>query len=506
MAFIRTSPMKRVSDLLVLTGGRLFQIIILLITTRVITSMLSPDQIGRFSIVYTIAALFIALFVNGVSLYTERKLLEWNLEGNILYHARRFFYYLFLSGVVASILVLLLKDIIGINISSLWLMILIFSLVFVANLNGCFISWLNIFKKRLWFVITSNLTLLTGLLISVFLVLSFSKTAEYWISGQILGQILLIAVGGFLFFRTAKPSPGEINPSLNFESSMSTIFHFVWPLSIASLVLWLQTQSYRFVLKGLTSLEVLGFFTVGFNLGSRLVERFAVLFTNFYNPIFYEEIAKADLRKKAQAWNRYAQAFFPAIILLGLFISSGGPFIAKIFVAKEFQQIAGNVILWGGLTSLVLALISTYGMVGVAQLQMKGLILPYSLGATVALGGIVILSRWNPYIGAGLSLLSGALATLAYLMVKMHKLLPVRFPKKHVGLSIIYSLPLVILLLVFRIIVPHFTLWQSLVILGILGFYLLLVQLIMARDWLFEETKDSFIEKLGKKLRFIRKT
>ncbi len=498
--------MKRVSDLLILTGGSFFQVIIALITTRVITSLLSPDQMGRFSILYTIAALFTAIFVTGFCRYTERKLLEWNLGGTIRHYFRRFFYYLFLSGIVASSLALFLKYIIEINISSLRLIVLMFSLVFVTNLNASFISWLNIFKKRLWFVITSNLTLLLGLLISIFLVLLFSKTAEYWIAGQILGQILLIAIGGFLFFKIIKTSQRRINTSIDYESSISTIFHFVWPVSLASLVLWLQTQSYRFILEGLSGLEVLGFFTVGFSLGSRLVERFEVLFRNFYNPIFYEKIAKANFQKKAEAWDRYSQSFFPAVILVGLFVSLGGPFIAKIFVAEKFREIAGNVIFWGALTSLVFAFISTYTMVGVAQLQMKGLILPITLGTIVALGGIFILSRWNPYIGTGLSLLSGALATLVYLMVKMHKLLPVRFPKKKVGLSIIYSLPVVVLLLILRVVIHRVTLWQSVAILAISGLYLLLAQLIMARDWLFKEMKHPFIEKLDKKLRFFRKT
>ncbi len=498
--------MKMANDFLLLAGGRISQIVILLVTTRIITSLLSPGQMGRFSIIYTAAALFIALFINGASLYVERRLLEWKLEGTVIRNVGRFVGYLFLSGVAASIFILISQAAIGIDISSLWLIILVFSLVFITNLNGCFASWLNILRKRLWFILTSNLTLVSGLLISIFLVVSFSRTAEYWIGGQILGQVSLIALGGLLFFKVIKASQGERVAPVSHESSMSAVLRFVLPLSMASLVLWLQTQSYRFMLGRLSGLEVLGFFTVGFHLGSRLVERFGVLFSNFYNPIFYEEIAKASPEKKARAWNGYAEAFFPAVILVGLFVSSGGPFIAKIFVAEQFQKIAGSVVFWGSLTALTLSLISTYKMVGVAQLQMKGLIVPYILGTIVALGGILVLSRWNPYIGTGVSLLSGALTTLVYLVARMHRLLPVRFPSRHVAWSVVYSLPVVVLLVILRIIIYDPTLWQSVATLAISGLYLLLAEFLMARDWLFKETRRPLAQKPGKKIRFTGRT
>jgi O-antigen/teichoic acid export membrane protein len=478
--------MRRVKDLIILTGDRFVQFAILLVSSRVITTLLSPEQMGRFAIFYTTGAFFIGLFITGPSLYVERKVLEWNIEGSIFYYVRRFFYYLLLSGAASGIIILLFRHILGISVHFLWLIVLIFCIVSITSLNSSFISWLNIFKKRLLFMVVSNLTLLVGLAVSVFFVLLFSKTAEYWISGQILGQVLVIPLGAFLFFKITKSANRKINPLPDSKNYASTIFHFAWPVSLATLVLWLQTQSYRFILRGLSGLEVLGFFTVGFNLGTQLMGKFQSLFMNFYNPIFYEEITKVDSEKKAEAWNRYAQAFFPALTLAGIFIALGGPFIARLFVAEKFQEMAGNVIFWGALTSLVLTFVSTYKMVGVAQLEMKGLILPYSLGSVVALGGIFILSRWNPYWGTGLSLFLGAVTTLLYLIVKMHKLLLVRLPKLHLGISIVYSLPIAAIFIILRIFFPHPTLCQSVTILVISGIYLLFAQVLMARDWLFK--------------------
>ena len=498
--------MKEIKDFLILTSGHIFQGIILLASTRIITSLLSPAQMGRFSIIYTIAALFFSLFITPVGAYTQRKIIEWNLEGSVRYYARMYIYYLLLSGIFAAIIVLFIKHIakIGIDISNWWIVTLVFGLIFFTYLNSFFYGVLNIFKKRLWFVICSNLTLCLGLATSLILVLLFSKSAECWISGQIIGQILVIFIGGILFYKTIKKPKGEIVYP-RYISLLLNVFNFAWPISIATIILWSQTQGYRFLLKGVGGIEVLGFFTVGFNLSTRLIEKFEFLFYSFYDPIFYTNIANTNTQEKAGAWNKYAEAFFPAMILVCFFIAAGGPFIAKIFVAPNFQRIAGNIMLWGGLTSLFLAMVAVYTRVGTAKLEMKGLLGPYALGAFVALGGISILCPWNPYIGAGLSLSLGAFATLVYLMIKMHKLLPVRFPKGRVGLSLLYSLPMVAVFIILRKIISEPTIWQSITVLLVAGIYLLFAQLILAKEWILK-SKIPFIETIGKKFKdFVKK-
>lgn len=493
--------MKYIKDFLILTVGQLFQVIIMFISVRIITSLLSPIQMGRFSIIYTIAALFFSLFVVPVGNYLQRKIIEWNLEGRVHYYTRQYIYYLFLAGIFAVIIILILKNFINIviDISNLWISIIIFSLIFLTYVNAFFYNSLNIFKKRLWFTLCSNLTLLLGLISSIFLVLLFSKTAEHWISGQILGQILTIFISSILFFKIInKPSKKETYKYPSHISLASDLFRFAWPISITSIVVWLQTQSYRFLLRGISGIEVLGFFIVGFNLSIQLIGQFEFLFCNFYDPIFYNEIANSDNQKKAEAWNKYAKAFFPAIILVSLFICAGSKFIAKIFVAPNFQRISTETMVWGGVTALLLSSVSNYKIIGIAKLEMKSLLFPYVLGTFVALAGITILCRWNPYTGAGLSLSLGAFSTLVYLMVKMHKVLPVNFPKARVILSIIYSLPMIIVFFIFRKIMPYPRISQSILVLTILGSYQLFAQFILAKDWILR-SKVSFIKTVNKK-------
>lgn len=490
--------MKNVKDLCILTGGHILQGFLLLVSTRAITFLLSPTQMGRFSIIYTISTLFFVLFISPIGAYMQRKINEWQSEGTISYYARQYIYYLLLSGVLAGLIVLFIKHIgsIGIDISDLWVAVIMFSLIFFTYSNSFFYSTLNFFKKRLWFVLCSNLTLLLSLFISVILVLLFSRTAEHWILGQILGQIPVIFIGGFLFYKIVHKPKKRENVLSQYSVIASEVFHFIWPISVASIVIWMQTQSYRFLLETVSGIEVVGFFTVGFNLGSKLNEKFESLFCTFYDPIFYSEISNSSIAEKAEAWNRYAKAFFPAEFLVSCFICFGSPFIIKVFVSPDFQKMAVETLIWGSITSFLLCVLGTYKTVAIAKLNMKKLIMPYILGAVIVLGGILVLCTRNPYLGAGLSLSLGALGALSYLIIEMNKLLPISFPRNQMALAVIYSLPMVLAFIYFKKVIYKPTILQSILILTILGIYQLVAQIILAKDWILK-SKIPFIVRVA---------
>lgn len=478
--------MRHIREFSILTVGHVLQGLILLASTRLITALLSPAEMGRFAIIYTIAGLFFSFFISPVSAYVQRNFLEWNPAGRAGHYSLQYVYYLFLSGLAAGVIVLAVKHIgpSASDINNGWSMALMFGLIFITYVNSFFCATLNLLKQRWWFVITSILTLGLGLIVSLHLVSSFARIAEYWITGQIIGQGIVSILAGALVFRfICRPrsrGAGAPRPS----SILADVFRFSWPLALACVIIWVQSQSYRFLLERVSGIEVVGLFTVGFNLAGRLIGECESLLYKFYDPIFYAHIANGGQGQKAEAWNKYAKAFSPAIILICAFIAFNGPFIASVFVAPAFQKTAGDTLFWGGLAFLFSTMTSLYSRVGMAQSDMRGLIAPYLLGALVVLSCIYFLCPWDPYIGTGLALSLSALAILVYLMIKMHKLLPVVFPRAEVGLAFILLLPMLGIAGISRMLMPNASLWQSLAALFISGIYLLFAQCLLASKWL----------------------
>jgi O-antigen/teichoic acid export membrane protein len=478
--------MKNLKDFMVLSVGHVFQALILIFSTRLMTALLSPLEIGRFSLLYAVIALFTALFLSCVGTYIQRRIVEWNRQGLIPKYFCVYVIYLLCSTIFVGVVVLVGKYIgwFTLAVDPIWILIIIFGLLVIASINTFFYTSLNFFGKRVAFITCSNLTFFFNLIFSVILISAFQCTAEFWILGQILGQGLMMLIGGALFFHIINRSPSGHLGDHQAKPILPEMFHFVWPISVASLIMWVQSQSYRFVIQDLHSLEIVGFVAVGYNLGVRLTEKVESLLLTFYEPIFYHQLAHSTKEERVAAWDQYAGFVFPTMLMVSGFICFGWYFLARIFFAPSFQDISGPMIIWGGLTTLVLAINAVYTKVGVADLKMTGLIVPYLLGAIVTLSLLFIFSPTEPFWGTGFSLFAGSLVLFLCLMYKMHRLLPVHFPFFRFGRAVFYLMPLWMMFIFFRRIFSDPSTVVSIGVLMVAGLYVVFIELILNKEWL----------------------
>src|SRR5439155_14823441 len=192
---------------------------------------------------------------------------------------------------------------------------------------------------------------------------------------------------------------------------VTSVFQFSWPLVITTAFYWAQTSGYRFVLAGLTDVRNISLLTVGLSIASAPLAMFDTLFTEYYRPIFYQEIKFSTESHKARAWGRYASAYFPAIILTGVFVAFGGPFLARVLVSRAFQGVAW-LVLWGALIQSTLMVYSTYVSLSFASLDTRVLVRPNILGAVAALSLILLLARGLPLLGPAIALTVGMVVTM----------------------------------------------------------------------------------------------
>lgn len=193
-------------------------------------------------------------------------------------------------------------------------------------------------------------------------------------------------------------------------------------------------------------------------------------------------------------------AYFPAIVLVVLYIAANGSLIAKIFTGEKFHQV-GNSILMGSLAEGLRMIASTTSMVAHAQFETKPLIMPSITGAASAITGIFLFARNYPYIGSGVSLTIGWLLSLIHLYSKMKKQLPVQMPWRRIFYFLVLGIPLVVVLIIRVRTLFTPTILQSLTILCISGSYFLFAQYILARKWVSLPIKVPLIDNLEQKLK-----
>jgi len=301
-----------------------------------------------------------------------------------------------------------------------------------------------------------------------------------------LAHLVLLAFSLPVFLRVIRkpPAPKTKKPMhIDYQSAVRPVFHFVWPQTVYAVLYWSQTQSYRFILADTAGLAIIGLFTVGFSIGMMPVLMFDQWFKEFYDPIFYQAIADRSKQEQAKAWNQLASAYFPALILIVIFVVLAGPFLATFLVGERFRWV-GWLSLWGGLATCGAQASSTIGMAGRAVMNTRILIWPNLVGALVAVGGVVILSgRW-PLGGTGLSLTLGTVISAVLIILQVRRLLPVQLPWRRIGFAILICLPLVVAMAAIRAKWPSPNIMVSLITLVVSGSYMFGGQFILARPWL----------------------
>jgi O-antigen/teichoic acid export membrane protein len=406
---------------------------------------------------------------------------------------RRFSLFLVVVALIgiAVVVLLHLTSGIGTPIGLGWLLWLVGGSLLVGTLTTQINGILNIIGFRGWYVVLANATSWAGLGLSIGLTLWQGRTAEFWLSGVLLGQLLVLAGSIGVLRRVGRVPRGVAMRTYQAAGfDVRSVFRFSWPLIISTGFYWAQTNGYRFVLAALADTRMIGLLTVGLTIATAPLAMFDTLFTEFYRPIFYHNIKFGSASQKALAWNRYASAYFPAIILMGSLIACSGPYLARVLVSDAFQGVAW-LAPWGALLQSTLMVYGTYVALSFASLDTRVLIRPNILGAAVALILTAMLARRQPLDGTAIALTLGMGVTMVGTALRLGREFPHKLPWRRLGLAVLLGLPLVLVLWGLRGVRSEPTQIQSALVLAGSGGYVLLAQLLLAREWLFGEGRDE---------------
>ena len=456
---------------------------------RLMTSMLSPEEAGRYYILISLTAFFALLLVSPMGMYINRKTFDWYRNRTIQKNLYLFWLYLLGVAVLAFLILLIVKATagVGVEVTWLWLGIIVMGSLLFNTANLTITTMLNMLGKRTKFVIFTLLTLWVGVVLSFVFTSRISARAEYWLVGLTVAQLMVFLVAYRYLARSLNYSKNELGSGWSgipkFNTMLSPI-SFGWPLAITAGLLWVQSQSYRFVLNRFGGLEALALFAVGYALAVAIMTICYEIFSHFYGPIFYKEISTADSEGKRIAWNKFAAYLFPAAIIMGAFTIACAPYLAKLLVDPEFIDCA-QFILWGALAHFAFVLAAGFQMIAHAEMKTTLLIPAGITGAVVALVGVLALARWDPQVGTGIALTVAGFAMVLHLAIQLHKTVAFSFPWRRIFISIAFSVPLLVGLLVgINPLIGQPSYIQSIMVLAVAGIYLVVTLYLMATRWL----------------------
>jgi O-antigen/teichoic acid export membrane protein len=370
---------KQKRDILILTIGKILQIVIALVSIRVLTEVLSEQEIGNYYLLLTILAFFNFSFLNPLGQYYGRHLIQWRDNKN-LSNATNMLLIVRLASIIFSVFISY-----GIyqvfeydkyyTLSEFMLFIFI---SLVAGFHGVLLSAINVLGDRVKFITYTILTLFFALLLSLFIVYFINKSSIGWLYGVAISQ-LIFSIGLYKdIVKRNKFSIQKIKSILN-KSYIRKISIFLLPIAITLFLQWGQNISYRFIVEVKYSLEVLAFIGVGLAVSGAIFSAVESLASQFYNPIYLRKITYADKVDRANAWNELADYMIPIYLLLTVFVIVLLPYLTNLLVAQKFYE-AYIYATFGAVIEFFRVITNLVYMVSQSERKTKTTIFPYIIG------------------------------------------------------------------------------------------------------------------------------
>lgn len=392
---------------------------------RVATTLLSAEEMGRVSLVLTTIAFFSLFLVNPVGTFINRRLHSWQASGVARHYLIRYVSYLLLIALIAAVALSILytSGAVNFGISISWLIFLVCGSLFFNTINQTAIPSLNLLGDSGRFILLSVATIAASFICATLLVQLVQPSAQYWVFGLLLGQTLLGVIGAkVLFSRLQGPGIFYAPPAIS-SRQPRVLFSFAWPVAIAAGLGWVQGQGYRYLMEEQLGLAQLGLFVAGYGISAGMISGFESVLTTYFQPRLYRDASKDHPAVQTQAWQRYAAAVIPSLLLTVAFIVMLAPELTRLFLGENFQP-AADYVVWGALAEAARVLMGVYSLIAHVHMRTRWLILPNLVGAALAISLCMLLIPGFGAAGAGMGLVSSGFAVVT----AMHVLLA-----RHVG-------------------------------------------------------------------------
>lgn len=386
---------------------------------RVATTLLSPEEMGKVSLVLTTIAFFAMFLVNPVGMFINRRLHAWQANGSARAYLERYAGYLIGVALLAAISLPLfnLSGLVNFGMPIGWIVALVCASLIFNTINQTSIPSLNMLGDTRGFVALSVATLAASFVCAVALVETMQTSAQYWVLGLLLGQMLLAVVGTQMLFAKLGLHGVPATATLGIRGrNLQVLFDFAWPVALAAGLGWVQLQGYRYIMESHLGMAQLGLFVAGYSISAGMIAGFESILTAYFQPRLYRDANKDHPAEQAQAWRRYASAVIPSLILTVALIVLLAPEFTRILLGERFQG-AASFVVWGALAEAARVLAGVYSLIAHVYMRTRWLIVPTAVGAALSIVLCVLLIPPLGTQGAGIALASAGFVVVSLLHI-----------------------------------------------------------------------------------------
>lgn len=441
----------------------------MLASIRLLTSLLTPEEVGNYYLATSILAFFNLVLLNPPGMYFSRHLLEWKLSKNLLNSIFIFFLWMLIVAVISVLAIAILfyttNYIEKFNLELFILFIVLAIIISTTHRN--LIYGLNTIGYRKEFVVFLVITLMLGVFFSIALVYFGEAKSLYWLYGVILSEVLMIFFAFKFFIRGNMLDLKKIKTTITKER-LKNILMFTMPIGFTTFLMWGQSLSYRFIVDYKYSAEVLGFISIGLGLSSAVFGSLEAILMQYFSPIFLKDILNVSKSQRSHAWNKMASLVIPIYILALVFTIAMSKELISILADPKFHN-SYIYAMVGASSEFFRGISNLLNNVSQSEYKTQYTIMPYAIGFLVALFTLTIFDFGENIVMIPIVLSFSYFFVCILMYVQMKKLLEIKLNINFLKV-LAFSIPFG---LIFFLPVSN-SIFISLVYLGLFGAYFLI--------------------------------
>ncbi|MUK92244.1 hypothetical protein GNP80_07310 [Aliivibrio fischeri] len=430
-------------NIIFLLSGRIIQVIIMFASLRLLTEILSPEELSNYYLILAYIAFFNLVLLNPPGMYFSRNLLLWKESSNLLSVTFIYFLYILLVSLISIPISTFVYHVFDYTtrFDLVTLVSYSFTAIIISTIHRNLLNGNNMLGYAKEFVFFTILTVAVGFAFSLLFVTYFNDSAFSWLYGKITGEILTF-IFIFRLFRTNNHLNKLVIKKMVNKDSLIKVLYFSGPIAITTLLMWGQTTAYRFIVDYRFPGEVLGSIAVGLSVASAVFNSLETVAMQYFNPIFYKRILKANKNERTNAWNEMASNLVPIYILAFAFIVSMAEPLVHILLSSKFEHVFIYTII-GASIEFFRVMTNCLDYVAKSEYKNSITIKPYLLGCCIALISTSLFDIGEDYylLPMFLSLAYFSVFVLMYFYTK--RILPIQYKvnfKKVILLLIPFSI------------------------------------------------------------------
>lgn len=332
--------------------GKIIQIILAALSIKILTSVLSLGEVGRYGIAISISLMITSAVGSPISMYLNRVAHDLLCTKTLT----KAFYLLFFQVILIALAIYgtahFLFDLnsFGLSISqdTIELSIIIF---ISSTMNWALINVINTLGDGKSYSLLTISTVGFGVLLSYLLCTTISNSHLWWILGASVSQLTVAAYAFYIVFKIEKQNclksetaTKQTNHSL---ISIKQTLKFCAPISAVAILSSFLINWYKWISFEDLNIKELGLIVGCFIFSTGIFNAVEQTSAAIFQPRFYKDLSSKEDSVKAFAWNRYAERMIGTLLLAFAAYLANIEIASKILLSSQFHNEIKILILCG---------------------------------------------------------------------------------------------------------------------------------------------------------------